>query len=48
MIESDSTRSLARILIVDDSAFMRTALARMINRRPGSKSLERRARGRTL
>ena len=35
MIESDSTRSLARILIVDDSAFMRTALARMIKSEAG-------------
>ena len=35
MIESDSTRSLARILIVDDSAFMRIALARMIKSEAG-------------
>jgi two-component system chemotaxis response regulator CheB len=35
MIESPSTRLLARILIVDDSAFMRTALGRMIKSEAG-------------
>jgi two-component system, chemotaxis family, protein-glutamate methylesterase/glutaminase len=35
MTESFSTRSLARILIVDDSAFMRAALGRMIKSEAG-------------
>jgi two-component system chemotaxis response regulator CheB len=35
MVESVSTRALARILIVDDSAFMRAALARMIKSEAG-------------
>ena len=35
MTENASNRSLARILIVDDSAFMRAALARMIKSEAG-------------
>jgi two-component system, chemotaxis family, protein-glutamate methylesterase/glutaminase len=35
MTDNASTRSLARILIVDDSAFMRAALARMIKSEAG-------------
>jgi two-component system, chemotaxis family, protein-glutamate methylesterase/glutaminase len=35
MIQEATIRSVARVLVVDDSAFMRTAIARMITSEPG-------------